>query len=424
MKAVHKKAGIVGVKLAVLVGLLLYAFQQLQLDDELLVPAAGTSAAARLPESHIDSRGRAHFTLRTSDGRATTVEEGARLRVLDQSPPIQSPAIQSPPIQARTPAGTIVRIDPSNTVGPTPVFERLPGVLSTWRTLRLPWFLAAIAIFGPAIFLMVPRWYILLRASEVTIPFWTAARLVYMSHFFNTFMPGGAVGGDAIRAVVVTSHSHRKAEAATMVLIDRVIGLLGLLAMAGVVVLWKLRGLGSAVLPIGVVSVAVLVSAMLFYSATARRLLHYDSLLSKLPRADVLRKIDGALYALKGHPRALASAFVVTLSLQLLEVLGIWCAGQSLGVDKASFSHYLVFVPIGYLANAIPLSFGGIGLMEGAYLKLFADASIATPAQAFMLGVLARLAASAWAIPGVLSALFPPTASHTAQGQPTEELTS
>jgi hypothetical protein len=67
-----------------------------------------------------------------------------------------------------------------------------------------------------------------------------------------------------------------------------------------------------------------------------------------------------------------------------------------------------VFVPIGYLFNAIPLSFGGIGLMEGAYLKLFHDAGVASASQGFLLGILARAIVIGWSIPGALSALFPP----------------
>jgi hypothetical protein len=91
-----------------------------------------------------------------------------------------------------------------------------------------------------------------------------------------------------------------------------------------------------------------------------------------------------------------------------MEVVGLWLAGGALGIHRARFTHYVAFVPIGYLANAIPISFGGVGLMEGAFLKLFRDAGVATATQGFMLGVLGRIIVLLWSLLGAISALFPP----------------
>jgi hypothetical protein len=132
-----------------------------------------------------------------------------------------------------------------------------------------------------------------------------------------------------------------------------------------------------------------------------------------VPRSDVIAKIDGALYGLRHRKGALLSALALTVGLQLLEVVGVSFAGRAVGIHRATFAHYLAFVPIGYLFNALPISFGGIGLMEGAYLKLFRDAGVATATQGFMLGALARLVVIAWSLLGALSAIFPPTALDT-----------
>jgi uncharacterized protein (TIRG00374 family) len=259
---------------------------------------------------------------------------------------------------------------------------------------------------------MAVRWRILLRASGVMIPFWILLRLHYMAFFFNTFMPGGA-GGDIIKAVYVTQHSTQKAEAATVVLIDRVVGLVGLLVMAGGVVLLNYRELYGVAPQVGAISLGLTILFAVFFSTWLRRLVRYEAVLERLPRSEVLKKVDGALVALWQKKPRLAAALALTISLQFMEVIGVWLAGQALGLSKATFVHYVAFVPIGYLVNALPISFGGIGLMEGAYLKLFRDAGAATATQGFALAVLARAIVVGWSLLGALSALFPPETTRS-----------
>jgi uncharacterized protein (TIRG00374 family) len=224
-------------------------------------------------------------------------------------------------------------------------------------------------------------------------------------------MPGGA-SGDVVKAVYVARHANRKAETATMVLVDRCIGLFGLLAMAGVAVAVDFADMRGIARPVGIVSLCATIGVLLFYSPAVRRVTRYDALLARLPKADVWQRVDGALFGLRKKKSALVVAFGLTVLLQVMEVLGVYFAGKALGLSRATLANYFVFVPVGYLVNAIPLSFGGLGLMEGAYMKLFSSAAIATASQGFALGVLARLMATAWSLPGAFWALFPPKAAH------------
>src|SRR5262249_21320657 len=128
----------------------------------------------------------------------------------------------------------------------------------------------------------------------------------------------------------------------------------------------------------------------------------------KLPKSDLLKRIDRALLSLRNKKADLFGALALTIGLQMVVMVAVWCAGHALGIRKAKFIHYVAFVPIGYLFNALPISFGGVGLMEGAYLKLFRDAGVATATQGFMVGVLVRLISLGWSLLGAVSALFPP----------------
>ncbi|HMI85048.1 MAG TPA: lysylphosphatidylglycerol synthase domain-containing protein, partial [Polyangiaceae bacterium] len=225
-------------------------------------------------------------------------------------------------------------------------------------------------------------------------------------------------GGDIIKGVYLLRHSTHKEAAATMIFIDRVIGLMGLLFLGGTVVLFANERIEGVGWEIGAVSLALGFGSIAFFSAWLRKLIRYDAIISRLPRAAIFKKVDDALLSLRDRKAAIAAALAITIALQLLEVVGLYLAGGALGLHRAKFAHYLAFVPIGYLANSIPISFGGLGLMEGAFLKLFRDAGVASATQGFMLGVLARMIVLVWSLLGALSALFPPAHPHTVVGAP------
>jgi glycosyltransferase 2 family protein len=382
MKPRLRKTLLFAFKLLVLALVVEYARRQIQLDDELGVtrPVAVLSATS------------ARISLVPGDRLSITrrpVQGAARAYV------------------ALAPTGEKVEVSASDTEGAEPRFELLPGVRSTFRQLDLSRLGLALLAFGPAIFLMSVRWQMLLRMSDVRIAFGTVVRLHYMGFFFNMFMPGG-LGGDLVKAVYVTGHSPRGAEAATMVLVDRVIGLVGLLLMAGTVILIDYRHLGGIAVEVGATSLVLVVGAFLFFSAKFRQLVRYDRLIGKLPWSGVLKRIDAVLFGLRSHWRTLFAALALTAFVQLVEVLGVYLAGGALGIAKAEPRHYLAFVPVGYLFNALPISFGGIGVMEGAYLELFRGAGVATASQGFMLGIVARLLVIFWSLPGAFCALWPP----------------
>jgi uncharacterized protein (TIRG00374 family) len=299
-------------------------------------------------------------------------------------------------------------------------FTLLPSFRTMFENVDLAELGWALLAFGPALFLMAVRLHVLLVATGVRVAFATLVRLHYMGFFFNSFMPGGA-GGDIIKGVYLLRHSTEKETAGTMIFIDRVIGLLGLLLMGGGVVLFAPEGMEGVGAKIGTASLVLGVSSIVFFSSWFRQLISYDALISRLPKAAILKKIDQALLSVKDHKGALAVALALTVTLQLMEVGGLYIAGGALGLTRAKFTHYLAFVPIGYVANAIPVSFGGVGLMEGAFLKLFSDAGVATATQGFMLGVLARIIVLAWSLLGALSALFPPKHPDVSAALPTGE---
>jgi len=316
------------------------------------------------------------------------------------------------PYRTRAPDGSLVDIVATDLQGApgatsSAPFTLLPGWRTLFASIDLTKLGLAVLVFGPPLFLMGVRLQILLVASGVHVPLFTLLRLHYMGFFFNSFMPGSA-GGDIVKAVYLVRHSKEKETAATMVFIDRVIGLTGLLLMGGTVVLFDPEHIPGVGFEIGSVSLVLGVGTIVFFSAWFRRLIRYEAIIARLPRAAILKKVDAALLSLREHKTAVFAALALTVALQIVEVVGLYIAGTGIGIERAKITHYLAFVPIGFLANSLPISFGGLGLIEGAFLKLFRDAGVATAAQGFMLGLLTRIIVLLWSLLGAISALFPP----------------
>jgi len=74
------------------------------------------------------------------------------------------------------------------------------------------------------------RWMLLLRGQDIHIPVFRAVSLTFQGCMFSLFMPGGAVGGDVLKAAFLTRETRdgRKIEGVTTIFLDRVIGMLGL----------------------------------------------------------------------------------------------------------------------------------------------------------------------------------------------------
>jgi uncharacterized protein (TIRG00374 family) len=78
------------------------------------------------------------------------------------------------------------------------------------------------------------RWHMLVRAQDLPFSLRDAFRLGLVGYFFNTFLPG-SVGGDLIKAAFIAHEQQRRTVAVSTVMIDRAVGLWGLIALAALV---------------------------------------------------------------------------------------------------------------------------------------------------------------------------------------------
>jgi glycosyltransferase 2 family protein len=267
------------------------------------------------------------------------------------------------------------------------------------------WSLVAVSllVFSPAPVILAIRLKWLLAVHEVEISTWEAVKVTFAGNFIIGTLPVGTPGGDAAKAYYIARDTPHKHEAVTTVFVDRVVGVVSLVLMAGLVSLvnWHEPAFARWGRLTATLLVAMLVGGTAYFSNRLRAWLRLDALLSCLPLSAHIRRVDRAVFRFRHRPRRVLAALMATVVLQLIAIVAIFLAGCALGLDGGSplraFPVYLGYVPVCFLAGALPL-----GVMEQTYIELFAKAAhLGTPEAALALSLLSRLIQLAWAMPGL-----------------------
>ncbi len=284
-----------------------------------------------------------------------------------------------------------------------------------WGQLKAVWgqanqwlLLLSLLAFGPAPVLIAIRLKLLLEVHDVRLSVWEAIKVTFAGNFIINTLPVGTTGGDSVKAFYIARNTPHKHEAVTVVFFDRVIGVLGLVLMSGIVVLadWHNPAFRSWGRPIGVLVLVIVGGGVVYFSHWTRQLLRLDWILSKLPLGMHLQRIDRAVFEFRQHPRRVLICLLLTNILQVNCIAALFLGGWALGlVDPvrpvSSFAVYLGYVPICYLAGALPL-----GVMEGGFQQLLAGAAgLGSPEAALSLSLFSRFTQLVWSLPGGLVVL-------------------
>ncbi len=244
------------------------------------------------------------------------------------------------------------------------------------------------------------RWNLLLKGLGIHIPLLRAMRLQLIGFFFNTAMPG-AVGGDVIKGIYVLREktATSKTNALLTIVLDRIIGLVAIFAIAGVAILTRLdfvrenAGLMTLSLFVGAGVLAIFIVAIFCLTDlfTGRDPLLF--ILSKnLPGFGLAKKIYSALILFRKDPGTIGKAFLLSIGAQVMSLLFGYLLAVNLSDKAVDIMIYSVVHPIGILATALPLAPGGLGIGHIAFDRLFIMAGIDGGANVFNVMVLSQLA--------------------------------
>jgi uncharacterized protein (TIRG00374 family) len=218
------------------------------------------------------------------------------------------------------------------------------------------------------------KWYLLLRSRGVEVGFFRSWALYMIGIFFSLFLPT-SMGGDLIRIHELGKITGKRAEAAASVFIERFSGMV-ILFLLTIVALFMQRELLSVAWMTMSLLVAVTASGGLIWVIVDERPYRFLTKLLSGRAALVdkilvkLDKLHGAVVEYRDDRSALFIALLNTFVFYFLAVLNVYVTALAFSTD-VQFQDILVAVPLIMFIMNLPISIGGIGLMEFAFVFIF-----------------------------------------------------
>lgn len=225
-------------------------------------------------------------------------------------------------------------------------------VKDAFVNLNVSLWVGAVGLLVVAQLVSAMRWRIFARQLHMRRSFWQMAKYYFIGMYFNLLLPT-SVGGDVVRVWYLNANSGRKLRATAAVLLDRVNGLIVLVALACVAVLFRPAGTPDWV-PLSVYGIA---------AAGACGVLAIYAF-AKWGRIPESRKQQmTVMWEVVRSPRYLIVTTGLSLVVQILSAAIVWMIGEGLGLEIPA-SYYAVFVPMVSLLTLLPLSVNGMGVRE------------------------------------------------------------
>ena len=241
-----------------------------------------------------------------------------------------------------------------------------------WR-----WLLAGVAAYGTFELLAGVRWMILLRVQGIHLSWRRLYGLLMVGLFFSLFIPGGT-GGDIVKGYYLLKEAPvgRKTAAAMSVVMDRLVGLLGVALLTAGVTFWRwdwlttdptsknyiYAGLGLMGAAVGGMLLAGIIAAL--------RLVH--RMPERMPGRAFLASLTGA-YALYGRAwLSTLAALIISMTAHVAHYTTFVFASASIGDSgprKPTTLEIYSAIPVIETVASLPLTPGGLGTRE----KLFDD---------------------------------------------------
>jgi uncharacterized protein (TIRG00374 family) len=266
---------------------------------------------------------------------------------------------------------------------------------------RPGWWVASIAIMVLSVWPMAWRWQRLLAARGVHDSLGRLIRTYFVGYAAGQVLPT-SLGGDASRIYETTRrHPGSGGVAAGTVLLERALGGVATLLLAAVGFalavgkydvggyLWvELAFVVGAALA-GIVAFSTRLHPLLQLTRPALRFLRLER---------PLREAYLGLHSFRADAGLLVAMFALTLVVQAVRVLAIWCAGKAVGVDLSPRPYY-VMGPLLFLVMLVPFTVNGLAVRESFFVSFLTSLGVGAD-RAFATGFLFFVVTIVLALPG------------------------
>jgi uncharacterized protein (TIRG00374 family) len=262
-------------------------------------------------------------------------------------------------------------------------------ILSATAGADMRWLAAALALVFVDRSLMAMRWIDLLvaLAPGSRPPMGAVLRVFFTSSFVSNFVP--SVASDLYRAYALSRYDVHLAESTASVLMDRALGVLGVVIVGGAALPLApaLSARVELTLGLGVLFAACAVAAAVVFSERAAALVRAAA--AAVPIRLLHRVTDALTDAVRryaDHHAEMLRVLALSILVQVIRVLQAWCLGVALGI-QLPLSAYFVFIPVIVFIIQLPITVNGLGTTQLAFAYMFVPQGAPAP-QVFALSVL------------------------------------
>jgi glycosyltransferase 2 family protein len=267
-----------------------------------------------------------------------------------------------------------------------------------------PWyFLAAVALMTVTLWPMAWRWQWLLRAKGIDDSIGWLTRAYFVSYAAGQVLPT-SVGGDAVRIYeTARRHPGQGGIGAASVILERALGGAATLVLAavGFALAVGTYDVGAYLWVELVFVIGTIVAGVFVFSRRAGELLAKGRPLLAPFRLDRLAgELWTALHAYRQNVGLLSAVFALTLAVQALRVLAIWCSAEAVGVDLSPRVYY-VMGPLLFLVMLVPFTVNGLAVREAFFVSFLGNLGVGAE-EAFAAGFLFFIVTVAMSLPGAV----------------------
>lgn len=257
------------------------------------------------------------------------------------------------------------------------------------------------------------RWYVLLRCQSVGIAVDAAIGVTFLTLFAGTFLPGGLVGGDALRiAYVARSLTSKRTAAVLSIFIDRVLGVYAMLLVVCAVALLDLTGIMRAA-PLrllasiaGTLCITIPVIVYLLFVTLNHGSYGLQRIAKMLPAgfvSDLFKKVVEGLKLYRHEPGSIAIAFAISVAIFTLGIVCVMILGYSMQLGPLGPLDYGFAAPWASLASLLPVTPGGLGVGEAAFDRICHWREVSQTAAAYgTIFLVYRIATIIATLPGLI----------------------
>lgn len=238
------------------------------------------------------------------------------------------------------------------------------------------------------------RWRLLLKIkSDAPLPTTSMIKLTWIGLFFNSVLPG-AVTGDLIKLVYARDLDRKldRTFLVTSALMDRILGLIGLLFLLGIFSIANYSELAlhgqkmRAILHFNFLLFAGVLGFLGLLFLPEKVTLPLRNWLERLPMLGPrIKKTLDQVWLIGANKKTIVVCLFISLVLQFSNVLGFWAITEPFYGKELSLMQIFTFVPLGQMAVAVPISPAGLGVGHVIFETLFKFVGIDRGASLFNL---------------------------------------